>query len=164
MDVHDTELERIIHSNTILIIDTCSLLEYAFEPFSKRVEPLLQSTGKKLILPVVVVHEIEKNAKKNQRLEINSKRALAILVDLKKKSLLDVVGDECEPKFGDVVFLSNVLKQFLITDVAVITQDNNLTHDLLSFNSLLSVQSRHHISVYRLSGADGYLIPRKNEC
>ena len=75
---------------------------------------------------------------------------------------MDVVGDELEPKFGDVVFLSNVLKQFLLTDVAVITQDNNLAHDLLSFNSLLSVQSRHHISVYRLSEIDGYLIPREN--
>ena len=162
MAMHDIELEAIIHSDAVLIIDTCSLLEYAFLPFSKRAEPVLQATRKQLILPAVTVHEIEKNAKKNQRLENGSKRALTILVDLKKKGLLDVVGDELEPKFGDVVFLSNVLKQFLLTDVAVITQDNNLAHDLLSFNSLLSVQSRHHISVYRLSETDGYLVPREN--
>ena len=97
MAMHDIELEAIIHSDAVLIIDTWSLLEYAFLPFSKRAEPVLQASGKQLILPAVTVHEIEKNAKKNQRLENGSKRALTILVDLKKKGLLDVVGDELLP-------------------------------------------------------------------
>ena len=150
MITRDLELEKAIKSDAVIIVDTCSVLEGSFQSFANRAAPLLSSTKKKLVVPKVVLHEILKNSKKPS-LENWARIASRIINELYEQGLVLIAGDELEPGFGDVVFLSNVLKQFLSTDVVVITQDKKLTHDLLSFNDLQSVQSRHRICVYKLA-------------
>ena len=133
-DGHVGYLEAYVKKYKIFI-DTCSLLSGGADQFWQKIVPILERTGKSVIVPKSVYDELEKLAdpnympktkKKEAGIEEKAEHARRTVVNLQKRNLVAVIGDPNDDKLADNVLLS-VLTRFRLTyDMLLITQDYKL--------------------------------------
>ena len=145
-------------SGKMFLIDTSSLLHPGAEIFLKNSSPELLRTGQKLIIPFVVVMELNKKALQSQN-ENLAKRAgnmLNAILSYKDMGVIAVYGDDNDGTFADNVFHKIAAMFALQRELVFITQDYELAQDLLTMLHMDSVRHRK-ITVYKLD-TQGQLI------
>lgn len=146
-------LERVVERYTLLA-DTCSLLHPQFPLLMERMAPLLLQHGKALIVPSGVVAELRSLLLKKPELTERIRLLLQQMIQLRDQGLLRIYGGPAE-EFGDQQLLAAVTRFLTSTQLLVITQDNDLSADLLHLNQLNSVQGKR-VAVSRINRY-GYL-------
>lgn len=142
-------LERFI-TNSIVFIDTCSLMHKNAEKLTKELTPILQANEKKLIVPVRVVEELDKHVNSPiPNTQEAAKRAIALLKELTVKQLVDYRGEESD-NFADNVFYSVFAKHRMQHRLLLITQDGDLAMDILQLNDSKSAKG-YPIKVKRIN-------------
>ncbi|WP_308526909.1 zinc-ribbon domain containing protein [uncultured Oscillibacter sp.] len=147
------KLERLTEQYTLLI-DTCSLLHPQFPLLIEHLEPLLRGKGKALIVPSGMVAELRNLLLKKPELAERIRALLPLMVQLRQQGLLRVFGGQNED-FGDQQMLTVVTRFMTAAPLLVITQDNDLSADLLRLNQLGSVRGQK-VAVSRINRY-GYL-------
>ena len=137
----------------VLLIDTCSLLSPKCPGFLSHLIPLLKKKNKQLIVPSSVVAELTKLKKTRIDLSAQIHQLLFRLAALRRESLICVYGSN--ETFGDRQFLETAIHFMTNSELLVITQDRQLSMDLIEQNRLRSVQG-HSIAVSRINSF-GYL-------
>lgn len=163
-----------------IFIDTCSLLDSCWDCVDRKTDTFEYSRAKdvtfwgkefpslagmgEVIIPRRNYEELIKHANNQKKpgLADRSKFILKRIDSLISEGKIQVVGDENDP-FADAILLSVALKFRTQKNMAFITQDRKLAHDLESIRNFRSVEPRNglDIKVRRIS-KDGRLEPHKN--
>lgn len=143
--------DRTGHNNKMFVIDTSSLLQSGAEIFLKNSYAELSKTGQKLIIPFVVVMELNKKALQSDNVNLakRAKNILEAILDYKELGFIAVYGDDNDGTFADNVFHKIAAMFALRRELIFITQDYKLGQDLLTMLHMDSVRHRK-ISVYKL--------------
>ena len=143
-----------------LFIDTCSLLHDEFEDAFANMKSDLLRTGNRIIIPYGVIAELDKHQKNvaNHNLSKSARHVLRIIKHyIEKDKYIRVMGEESE-KFADNVFQTVFTKFRLKHNLALITQDHNLSVDILNLKKTPSVQRVKDILVLKIDN-HGKLVP-----
>ena len=149
VNVRDAEIQPA--DDRMIFIDTSSLLHPGAEIFLRSSASELLMTGQKLIVPFVVITELNRKALQSCNPEL-SERAREILDDIlnyKEMGTIAVYGDDNDGTFADNVFHKIAAMFALRRELVFITQDNRLGQDLLTMQHMGSVRNRK-IRVYKL--------------
>lgn len=142
-------LERFV-SNSIVFIDTCSLMHRNAEKLTDELIPVLSANQKKIIIPVRVVEELEKHLDSPiPNTQEAAKRAIALLKKLTVQKLVDYRGEDSD-NFADNVFYSVFAKHRMQHRLLLITQDGDLAMDILQLNDSKSAKG-YPIKVKRIN-------------
>jgi len=154
-------LERAVQKHTLLI-DTCALLHEQFPLLAKRLEPLLRQNCRALVVPSSVVAELRFLPLKKPELAERVQALMPLLSRLQKQGLLRVYGDQGET-FGDRQMLAAVTTLLTTSSLLVITQDRNLSNDVLLLNQLDCMRDKQAVAVSRVNQY-GYLSRFQPQC
>lgn len=154
-------LERAVQKHTLLI-DTCALLHEQFPLLAKRLEPLLRQNCRALVVPSSVVAELRFLPLKKPELAERVQALMPLLSQLQKQGLLRVYGDQGET-FGDRQMLAAVTTLLTTSSLLVITQDRNLSNDVLLLNQLDCMRDKQAVAVSRVNQY-GYLSRFQPQC
>ena len=165
-------IRRCTRKKYLFLVDTCSIMHnqrktYLFPEFIKKVKPVLTETHMQIIVPFVVYKEVEWLSKysNNPDKKIPASHMLPILEQLleQESDILTMVGDrndwarDKDRPFADPFFHTQITRfREQKRNTLLITQDNNLTADILSENNKLSIRSKAVIEVRRI-GRNGDL-------
>lgn len=147
-------LERVVQRYTLLA-DTCSLLHQQFPLLAERLTPLLRQSCRTLIVPSGVLAELRSLPLKKPELTERVRTALPCLAKLQNQGLLRIYGER-EGSFGDQQLLSSATRLMTSSPLLVITQDRDLSCDLLRLNQLDSMREKQPVAVSRINRY-GYL-------
>ena len=146
--------------NYKIFVDACSLLHPDADKFWMNIVPILQRENKKLIIPLRVYEEVDKFAsdpkqyeKKNQsdpQFHSRAVKAKQNIIKMKSAGIVAVMGDETD-NFADNVFLTVFTKYRMKYNLMLVTQDNNLSNDIINIANSLSVNSHHRIVVEKIN-------------
>lgn len=146
----DIALVKNIVANNKVFIDTCSLIHEKYPQLENLLFTVLQKAGAKLIVPLRVVDELKRfEADTNHGRSKAAVYALQSLARHQRKGLISLKGEESD-NFTDNVFLCQFAKFRLHDNLALITQDVALAHDLRALNGAQS-QTGNLISAYRIT-------------
>ncbi len=143
----------------VLYADTSFWVELADQPDAQcRLRSFLQRSGKTVQVPRVVLDEL------NHLMSIPEKAARAagaqrLLGELEHGRMLTFFGsldDSISGLLADAVFLAEFERRRVSDDLLLLTQDADLTRDVLDLKNRHSVQSFKKIQVKRLT-SNGYL-------
>ena len=130
-----------ITANYKILVDTSALMQQNSDKFFLEVLlPLLKRYDNKLILPWVVVKELEKH-KKNPEKAALAIQGLKILLEYEKEELLEKRGEKTD-YIPDQVFQVVLTKFKVYHNLAFITNDRNLARDLCIEHNAVSVGTR----------------------
>lgn len=146
-------LERMIGRFTPFI-DTCSLLRPEFPQLLEHLEPLLRANEKKLMIPSGVENELKHLLLKNDELRPRVAGLLELLDEKEREGVVMVCGSSAST-FADQQMLTIATSARVSDQVLFITQDNNLSEDILRMNDLTSVRG-NAVAVCRVNRY-GYL-------
>ncbi|MCM1024583.1 MAG: zinc-ribbon domain containing protein [Prevotella sp.] len=137
-------MENFVRAGYKIFIDTCSLLHFSAEKFFLNVLPILQSYNAKIILPTRCCEELKKHSRNttDTQLATNAADTLTKLKQLNKAGYIELRGEESD-NFADNVFLTVFTKFRMKYNLLLITQDNNLAHDILALNESKSVNGKN---------------------
>lgn len=133
-------LERLV-GRYALMIDTCSLLHPQFSDFAAHLAPVLRQYGKALVVPSGVVEELKSLLGRKPELREAVLTAAAVLREMEGEGLVRIYGSSGE-RFGDQQLLAAATRFFTTCELLVITQDNELSADLMHLNRLGSVRGK----------------------
>lgn len=137
-----------------IFIDTCSLLENIrhTENFFRCNKALLLTNEKKIYIPLRVVQEIEKHSKNSSKWTLMkiAERVYDLLGIWQKEGIIEICGNNQFDNFADNAFLTAFTALRVNSKLLLITQDRNLSKDVLSLNNSLSVQGMN-IEVLRFN-------------
>lgn len=152
------ELEEYVREWKIFI-DTCSLLKSSANMFWNNIIPLLHQYNAKVIIPYRCIQELanHQNNKNDIELASKAKNALKILKQLEHSGYIDIRGEKSD-NFADNVFNVVFTKFRMKYNLLLITQDRNLSEDILKLNESKSVTSKKSIHVKQLN-KQGLLSP-----
>lgn len=150
----------------LIFIDTCSLLTKEADAFWKHIEPILIEENKYIIVPFRVYQEVEKfanNLKLCQKKqgesgnELNSlaKNSKKKILELHKKGLIQIFGEKSD-NFADNVFETQFTRLRMKYSLMLITQDRNLTDDMLRISESKAITVNNKTLVRRIN-KHGYL-------
>lgn len=129
-------------------IDTNIFLEPTYPQLEKVLFPALKKKGKKLIVILKVMAELKKH-KNNPDLRERALYALESINRRLKSGLIETLGEEGD-NFADNVFLTLFTKLRLQNKLVLLTQDQNLSHDIQNLNHLKS-QTGNPVFVFRIT-------------
>ncbi len=120
-------------TKSLILIDTSSLLRQGAMLFLKNLTPNFIRMGQEIIVPLVVIKELQKhsNNRNNPELAKNARRILDVILEYQNMGVISVYGDDNDGNFADKVFLQVALMLAPKYNLLVITQDKNLSQDLL---------------------------------
>lgn len=131
-ELNPISLSHIISENALTIPDTAFFMSLRYEDVMRMLLPLLESSKSKLLVPITVVHELDRLSKSAN---ISKKfRAIDALVDLGK--LLDnnqviVVGKSTtDDHFTDKEIIAVMIRFITDNPVIVLSEDNGLLNSL----------------------------------
>ena len=138
-------LENIIKSHDIIIIDTCSLMynEEELRKLRHRMVPMLKEYDKKLIVPLKVIAELQKNAADVKDAE-KSKRAVNgtnTVAKLQKEGVVKIYGNPNE-RFADHVIQKVIVDYHIDHSIVLITQDRELSKFVCDLEKNKSVRGK----------------------
>ena len=148
-------LEKMIHSNDIIYIDTSSVMfDDWFAEFIDNARPLLIEYQKKITIIYSVYKELEKKSKSSDL--IKSQKAINSMSIINDNlDLFDILlNSEISENFADFCLLNQLIVNRRNCRQLLITNDRTLANDAIDFNDILSVDGKY-IMVCRLSF--GYL-------
>ena len=119
----------------------------------------LHRTGQKLIIPFVVIMELNKKALQSDNVNLarRAKNILEAVLNYKELGIIAVYGDDNDGTFADNVFHKIAAMFALQRELIFITQDYKLGQDLLTMLHMDSVRHRK-ISVYKLDTQGNLII------
>lgn len=147
-----------------IFIDTCSLLDSCWNCVDRKADKFEYSQAKddrfwgkefpglvamgEVIIPKRNYEELVKHANNQKKpgLADRSKFILKRLDSLIADGKIQIVGDENDP-FADAILLSVALKFRTQKNMAFITQDRKLAHDLESIRHFRSVEPRNGLDI-----------------
>lgn len=141
------------HTDRITLIDTCSLLEHpGTELFLKNELKGLLSSGEKVIVPLVVVRELERISARSGNPELSRRavKAIQAVAALREAGLVGIYGDKDDGTFADNVFQKVITMLGMRYQITVVTQENDLAQDILAMGHMSSVR-RKRISVRKIT-------------
>jgi serine/threonine protein kinase len=149
-----------IFKNYKVFIDTCSLLSEFCEidNFFYQIIPLISKYKNKLIIPLKVFEELEKHTK-NPKLAEKSRKVLDVLRTV--SDYIEIRGEKNDT-FADNLFQTVFTKFRLQYNLALITQDKNLSLDVLNLNNTNSVKSHYKIKVFKFDRNGQFIEFNKN--
>ena len=137
----------------MLLIDTSSLLEASAEIALKKLVPELLREGRQMIVPYIVMEELNRKAIKSDRyvLSRRARKMMRIIFEYKDLGAVAIYGDANDMRIGfaDGVFQKLAAMFAKDYDISVITQDNDLARELMEMAGMRSVR-RRKINVYRI--------------
>lgn len=142
--------------NNIIMIDTCSLMETGCESMIEKLEPFLKKYHKKLVVPLRVIEELRKHSMGELSKRTAARKGLEICQWLNRENCLTVRGGECD-HFADNTFYVQFARLRGRYQLALITQDRDLSYDILQLNHLKSAGG-NPVRVYKIL-KNGYLVP-----
>lgn len=145
-------LERVADRYT-LVFDTCALLHDRFPDLFERLQPLLRSSGKRIVIPSKVEEELKLLFLRKSDLRGKVSTVLNLLDSGEREGLVEVVSSGSS--FGDQQILTLVMELRTKEEPLVVTFDRALSEDLLRMNAVGSVAGRN-VAVSRIS-LYGYL-------
>ncbi|WP_456279015.1 protein kinase domain-containing protein [Bacillus sp. AK128] len=140
-----------IIKNYKLFIDTSTwMTPHANEFLENKLTSILLASSKQVILPQRIVQEVNKMMKNEDREKRHKAKAAANLLRIYlNQGVAAVFGDPSDP-FADQTFLY-VFQQFRVKyNLALITQDRGLAHDILNLNNQHAVQGKR-IYAFRIN-------------
>ncbi len=143
----------------VLYADTSFWVELADQPDAQhRLRSFLQGSGKTVQVPRVVLDELnhlmsipEKAAR-----AAGAQRLLGELEHCRMLTFFDSLDDSISGLLADAVFLAEFERRRVSDNLLLLTQDADLTRDVLDLKNRHSVQSFKKIQVKRLT-SNGYL-------
>ena len=142
------ELAREILENYVkeykIFIDTCSLLHPKAEEFWANIIPYLEKYQTKVIIPSRSIEEVEKHSKNKDNIELaeSAQRCIEKLKQLIVSKYIDIRGESTD-NFADNVFLVVFTKFRMQHKLLLITQDNDLSKDIMELNNSRSVKAKN---------------------
>ncbi len=154
-----------IAKNYKIFIDTCSLLSEYADSFWEHIIPVLKEEKTSVIVPLRVYEEVEKyadnvelcqkKAADSPNLNQLAKRAKSRVIKLQDEGLVRVFGDKND-NFADNVFQTVFTQYRMKYNLILITQDKNLTADILRISESKAVMVSTKTLVRRIN-KHGYL-------
>ncbi|THE12315.1 hypothetical protein E1I69_11475 [Bacillus timonensis] len=126
-----------------LFIDTSTwMTPHANEFIEKKLTSILSASSKQIILPYRIIQEVNKMMDHEEREKRHrAKNAGKLLQIYLNQGMAAVFGNKSDP-FADQTFLY-VFQQFRVKyNLALITQDRGLAHDILNLNNQHAVQGK----------------------
>jgi len=144
-------LENLVN-RYVLIIDTCSLLQPGSGTLLNRLKPILYRQGKTLNVPSAVMQELKKLRDTKPEVAGQIEDAIRWITSMQAEGLVRIFG--ANEDFADPQIIRQAIALHLRADVMIITQDNNLSMDLLDHNKMRSINGKN-IAVYRVHNSGG---------
>lgn len=145
-------MEQYVKDDYKIFIDTCSLLENSADIFWQNIIPYLNQYHSKIIIPLRCIDELQKHQKNTSNPDL-SKRALnslKIVKQLLTAGYVEVRGENTD-NFADNVF-AFVFTKFRMTEkLLLITQDRDLSEDILKLNDSKAVNHANPIHVRKIN-------------
>lgn len=158
-------ISRFLDRNFSIFIDSNFIFGKNFVNFVSSIENVLKVNGAKLMILDDVEQEIKKHTKKSKIKKL-AKSRLGILNKYIEKGILQIAKEEdikkiCKDNFADFTF-QMVFQVYRRNNknVMLITNDKNLTTDILMLNLISSVDSTAEMCVGRIDDT-GLLIMQK---
>ena len=141
-------IENIVSANNVFI-DASSLLHKRFRAIERDLFDALRMKRQRLIIPKRAIEKLERERSAEARY------ALKQIQDKAKKGLVDIFGDDSDEDTASTL-LSIFTKHAGHHALALITQDGDLTEDILQLNERASLkgvpsQQNRKVSVYRIN-------------
>lgn len=148
-----------------IFIDTCSLLNEGSDKFFMNIVPILYRHNKHIVIAKRVAQELIKysqhpelgRAQGKPQLHKRATEVLKRLSELKKNGLVQIFGDDSD-NFADNVFQTVFTQKRLEYNLMLITQDRDLSQDILNLSQSRAVRTSKKIKVMRLS-KNGIMYP-----
>lgn len=129
----------------MLFIDTCSLMfDKGIDLFWSHIIPLLKRYNKKIYMPYKCWLELKKHAASNEPDKVYSaKKAMQDVSEYQKQGYISLKTDKWEGAgtFADNVFITVFNMYRTKYNLLLITQDNNLSKDIIALNNQKAVDS-----------------------
>lgn len=151
-------MEQKVREHDRIFIDTCSLLDAGADKFWMKIIPFLYKYGKYIVIAVRVYQEVQKFAfdatyaqrKGKPELRQIALTVLARIEELHKVGLVQFFGD-ANDNFADNVFQTVFTQHRLKYNMLLITQDRNLSTDIINISKSRSVTTSNKITVMRIT-------------
>ena len=154
------DLSELLQEDTLLLMDTSSLMMDSFRLFEKELFTTLRNAGKHLIIMDDVIFELEAHVRKQKKAaHVNAAYALSSLRQYQLMDLVVIPGEDRHgafSHFADRTTLTVIRELRQRYAVVLIVQDIALAHDVLELNQSRS-QRGVPVSVYRLNESNGRL-------
>lgn len=136
-------MESFVRDGYKIFVDTCSLLHFSAEKFFLNIIPILDSYNAKIIVPLRCCDELKKHSQNNLDVQLanNASNVLKKLKQLIDAGYAELRGEDSD-NFADNVFLTVFTKFRMKYNMLLITQDNDLAHDILALNDSKSVNGK----------------------
>lgn len=133
-----------------VIVDTSSLMySKAYSFFTRALPPALNKHNAKLVIYSSVAKEIDNHINSNQQHKrICAQNAARIVKYLTTLQLIEFV--ETGDSFADYVILNEIVWLRKCNNIALITQDRDLSNDILNLRDIRSSRYNTDIQTYRL--------------
>lgn len=159
------DTENIFSSPTpcTILFDTCSILQG--DDFAFLMKRLISPQKHKIVILASVIDELRHLAvMEKSTCRVEALRALAELQVLAKIGIVSVEGDSDCHQQADFSILKYVsINRFNSQKLVVITQDRQLSEDILKLNKTSTLPSLPPVSVFKL-GKDGKPIQVLDDC
>lgn len=146
-----TEMDKIAAENVVMI-DTCSLMHSMCGKMLRNFTPSLKKYGKKIILPQRVFLELKKHERNSwdEERAMSARNGLALCQELLNAGCLKKMGSDVD-NFADNLFFVHFSNYRTLYRMLLITQDYNLTRDILQLNEMGSNKG-YPVRVMRITG------------
>lgn len=147
----------------IILVDTSSFMsEGALDFFHGKLRPVLESYNKKVIIPLVVIKELENNRnKQNIKTSKMATQGYKIVKYLLDNNLAEVRGESSD-KFPDQVFRRIYSQYGTSRNLAFITNDNKLSKEICQLRNSESIKTRFKLKIISVR-EDGNIIITCND-
>lgn len=149
------KLKEYICNSDLIYIDACSLRKKGFPKFYKNVKNILEKNNKKIIIPEKVCNEIEKYRISGNKEAIRADKYIKKL--LHHNLAIVKKAEDYELSHADHGICADFDKYYGKNRMLLISNDFDLSHDVLSINNRKSTKSKHVIQAVKIT-KEGYLV------
>lgn len=145
-------IEQYVKDGYKIFIDTCSLLEDSVNIFWQSIIPYLHQYSSKIIIPLRCIEELQKHQKdiSNPNLANDALNSLKVIKQLLAAEYVEIRGESTD-NFADNVFIVVFTKFRMTEKLLLITQDRDLSEDILKLNESKAVTHANPIHVKKIN-------------
>lgn len=151
-------IKLMLKKNDIILIDTSSIMDYeGFKKLVCQIESPLIEVNKKITVPKIVWTELIKHLNSFNEEKINrAKQAIEIITEHRNIFILEDDGlyyEKTAKTFADAELLSELMKNKVLFNQLLITNDKKLSQDAFNLNNQESFKGRRiHVCFITSSG------------
>lgn len=159
-ELYDEFLKNLVQFHVIMI-DTCSLMESGCSILLEKMIPFLKQYKKKVVIPGRVIDELKRHYNSGEvKKHIAAQNGLKMCRKLQNEGCVNFPGDESD-NFADNTFCVRFQMLKGQYHLVLITQDRNLSYDILQLNDS-QINKGKPIEVYKVL-KNGYLRNAKKQ-